>query len=475
MALKRVVEFVGQTIKNVASGGLSQDDIIQADALKAKSINKWGTIDFVIKDMKRINDCAYFDYQREKVYIRTDKRLKKANNRRTKRLYHRVNKEVVIKVPKKCPFCRARLYKNESFSRTVFDLKFTGSGVRRELTSYGTSQMRCSRCTKVIATADEYKAINRYGHGLISFVVYHTIEWHMPYDRIEKMLFDLFGFSRTGMGKRLKNMAVEYYRTTSRHILERILHGKFIHIDETQVNIGKVSGYVWVLSNMEDVYFLYTPTREGDFLREMLAGFKGVIISDFYGAYCYPEWIQQKCLVHLIRDLNDDLRSAPFDEEYKKMAEDFTILLRRVIDTVDRFGLKRRHLGKHKKEASRFFRDVGWQSFRSELAQKYQKRFSRNENTLFTFLDYDGVPWNNNNAEHAIKHFAVYRKGIVPVGAQINEEGLKAHLALLNIYQTCRYRGINFLKFLVSKETDINRFRNSNHLEREKYEPSNQY
>jgi len=29
---------------------------------------------------------------------------------------------------------------------------------------------------------------------------------------------------------------------------------------------------------------------------------------------------------------------------------------------------------------------------------------------LFTFLDYDGVPWNNNNAEHAIKGFGEDRR-----------------------------------------------------------------
>ena len=29
---------------------------------------------------------------------------------------------------------------------------------------------------------------------------------------------------------------------------------------------------------------------------------------------------------------------------------------------------------------------------------------------LFTFIKYDGVPWNNNNAENAIKRFAYYRR-----------------------------------------------------------------
>ena len=40
---------------------------------------------------------------------------------------------------------------------------------------------------------------------------------------------------------------------------------------------------------------------------------------------------------------------------------------------------------------------------------KYKKRFQKKSGEkLFTFLDHDGVPWNNTNAEHAIQRFAKY-------------------------------------------------------------------
>jgi len=39
-----------------------------------------------------------------------------------------------------------------------------------------------------------------------------------------------------------------------------------------------------------------------------------------------------------------------------------------------------------------------------------QERIGKYGSRLFTFLDYDGVPWNNNNAEHAIKGFARVRR-----------------------------------------------------------------
>ena len=66
------------------------------------------------------------------------------------------------------------------------------------------------------------------------------------------------------------------------------------------------------------------------------------------------------------------------------------------------------------------------------------------------------MPWNNNNAEHAIKPFAYYRE---VADGQITEAGLTDYLVLLSVYQTCKYKGVSFLKFLLSRETDIDVFR----------------
>ena len=71
------------------------------------------------------------------------------------------------------------------------------------------------------------------------------------------------------------------------------------------------------------------------------------------------------------------------------------------------------------------------------------------------FLDYDSVPWNNNNAEHAIKAFAAVRKGI---GGTSTEKGIQEYLILLSICETCKYKGVSFLGFLRSGEKDIDAF-----------------
>ena len=74
-------------------------------------------------------------------------------------------------------------------------------------------------------------------------------------------------------------------------------------------------------------------------------------------------------------------------------------------------------------------------------------------------MRYDGVPWNNNNAEHAIKQFAYYRE---VTDGQLSEAGLMDYLVLLSIRQTCEYKGLGFLKFLLSRETDLGSYRERN-------------
>ena len=59
-----------------------------------------------------------------------------------------------------------------------------------------------------------------------------------------------------------------------------------------------------MFANVEEVVYLYRPTREGDFLQELLKDFRGVLVSDFYAAYDSLPCPQQKCLIHLIRDMN---------------------------------------------------------------------------------------------------------------------------------------------------------------------------
>jgi hypothetical protein len=239
---------------------------------------------------------------------------------------------------------------------------------------------------------------------------------------------------------------------TKRKILNRIIHGNVIHADETRANIKGHLAYVWVLTNLREVVYIIAESREGETVQELLKNFKGVLVSDFYAAYDAIACPQQKCLIHLMRDLNEEILNNPFDVEMKSIAVGFAGLLKPMVETIDRRGLKKYFLRKHSTDVNRSYQFLNASDFKSEAASKCKQRFEKNRDKLFTFLRYDDVPWNNNNAEHAIKAFARLRDVI---SGTSTKKGVDVYLTLLSVAQTCEYQGLDFLSFLRSEEKDV--------------------
>ena len=205
-------------------------------------------------------------------------------------------------------------------------------------------------------------------------------------------------------------MMARYYRPCYKRLLDKILSGEVLQIDETEVRLRTGTGYVWVFTTSEEVVYMYRPTREGDFLHDLLKNFHGVLVSDFYAAYDSLECPQQKCLIHLMRDMNQELLDNPFDEELQSITGPFGTLLREIVATIDQHGLKRRYLKRHERDVAKFFQSLATQTYRSEAAEALRARLVKYQDKLFTFIKHDGVPWNNNNAENAIRRFGYYRE-----------------------------------------------------------------
>jgi hypothetical protein len=253
----------------------------------------------------------------------------------------------------------------------------------------------------------------------------------------------------------VRQLAAEYL-ATERLLVERILESPFLHVDETKLNIRRTMHYAWAITDGQHVVFRLTPTRETDFLRKMLDGYDGVLISDFYGGYDSLTCRQQKCLVHLVRDLNEDLWKNPFLPEYELFVLRVRDLLVPMFKDVEKYGLKKRHLQKHMKAVDRFYRQsIDGAIWECDVVRTYQKRFVRYRESLFLFLNEDGIPWNNNTGERALRHLAVQRK----ISGSFFVRGATDYLTLLGIAQSCRFQGKSFLRFLLSEEKDVDGFR----------------
>jgi hypothetical protein len=246
-----------------------------------------------------------------------------------------------------------------------------------------------------------------------------------------------------------------FYEATERVLFSKMRSGTVICGDETKIALRGKTGYIWVFSGPEIVIYRFSDSRDGTVLNEVLGDFAGVLVSDFYGVYDSPKCPQQKCIVHLVRDINDDLLKSPFDEELKEMASRFTSLMTPIIESIDRYGLVKRHLGKFITDADRFRKWTANQCFASKVAEGYQKRIDKYGDRLFTFLSHDGVPWSNNLAENAVKLIASRRRFI---DGLMSKDGIKDYLIFLSIFQTMRRKGGSFLRFLLSGKTDIFQF-----------------
>jgi hypothetical protein len=330
-------------------------------------------------------------------------------------------------------------------------MKFFRGGVKKWVTAYRACQYRCDKCGKRFRPPGYPQTKNVYGDGLANWVVYENVVLGQNLSKVERCLRDVFKLDVPQCTvQRFKATVAGRYRSTNETILAELLRGSSLSVDETEACFYKDKAHVWVFAGISGAYYECRDSRNGQFLIDRLNGFTGVLVSDFFTAYDSAECPQQKCLIHLIRDMNEDVKANPFDVELKEIVQAFAAVIRPIIETVDKHGLTKSRLQKHKTSAVNFVETVVASRVSSDAAMKYKKRVEKYGSRLFTFLDYDRVPWHNNNAEHAIKAFARYRRF---ADGRFTANSLHDYLAILSVVQTCEYRGLNALSFLLSGKT----------------------
>ena len=343
--------------------------------------------------------------------------------------------------------------------RLIIDLVLTKSGIRKTVIEYIGFLGYCPKCERLHPPAGihKYGRSQLYEHGFKAWVIYHRVALRLSYRQIVELIEDYFNekIPHESLFNMMSDLA-HYYAQTEELIIQRLLESPIIHVDETPVNIQGVIQYVWVFTDGNYVIFKLRKTREASIVHELLTNYDGILISDFYSGYDSVQCRQQKCWPHLIRDLNSDLRANPFDVEYEAFILEVRSLIIPIMEAVQKYGLKKRNLNKFKKQVDKFYRKVITDRlYKSDLVLKYQKRFIRYRDSLFTFLEQDGVPWHNNTAETAIRHFAMFRD----TSKSFYESGIRDYLIMLGIRQTCRFQGKSFFKFLFSRVREIDRFK----------------
>ena len=135
-ALGRLLTKLFRVLQRGETTGRS--DVVHTHTLKSDVLYRFGKVEYAIPDFEYINNAAYWDYQREKVQIRTagNTRTPKRSPARAKSSRPILHRTTEAPVATACPRCSGKQRKCYSVSRVVQDLKFTRNGLRRTAVKY---------------------------------------------------------------------------------------------------------------------------------------------------------------------------------------------------------------------------------------------------------------------------------------------------------------------------------------------------
>src|SRR5262249_39435445 len=153
-----------------------------------------------------------------------------------------------------------------------------------------------------------------FGKGLMFWCIYQMVVGEQNMLRVREGLARIFGIKlQVPTIYDFKQSLSFHYRARYNEILIELLNSHVLYIDETAANLRSETGYVWCITDGHSVHYIYRNSREGSFLVELFKNFRGVLVSDFYTAYDSMDCRQQRCLVHLMRDFNEEMQRHPFD------------------------------------------------------------------------------------------------------------------------------------------------------------------
>jgi hypothetical protein len=307
---------------------------------------------------------------------------------------------------KSCPDCGTKLNKrNQTRKRIIEDIP---ESITPEVTEHTIHRDYCPKCKKivepVVPDAMPNASIGNRTVVLTAFLHYFI---GVTISKIVEIFNTQFQFPLTpgGLVQLWHNLAL-VLAVWYEEIGNAARTSAVLHADETGWRVNGKTHWLWCFTNQDVTYYVINRSRASPVvLRFFKRVFKGVLVTDFWGAYNAIICTQkQKCLAHLLNDLKKVAKYKDTSKDWKTFSKRLKRLLR------DAMRLRgRRDSMTAEKYASlcaaierRMTRliDTSW---KNGQAQRLVKRLRRHRQELFVFLYNASVPSDNNHAERSIR------------------------------------------------------------------------
>jgi transposase/uncharacterized coiled-coil protein SlyX len=354
-----------------------------------------------------------------------------------------------------CPECGGGLTERKKHEQFVVDIPPVEPVIIRYVTESG----YCFHCRRRVrshhpeqisdATGAAGVVVGPRAKALAADMKHHL---GVSYGKVRTFLNDAFGLqvTRSGWCQADARMA-QQARPVYEELVETLRESTVVHADETGWRIGTLSAWLWVFTNRETTVYAIRRSRGHVVVVDILgAKFAGILNSDCFLAYdakALEEWLKQKCIGHLLRNLSEI--EASKTRGAVRFARNVTVLLREAMQLkADKPGLPvEMFAGRAAALEQRLDKLIHERRcFTDPDNARFAKRLRKHREHLLRFLYVDGLDATNNQAERMLRPAVITRK---TTGCSRTDEGAESHAILASVLATCHQRNVPILDFLV--------------------------
>lgn len=341
-----------------------------------------------------------------------------------------------------CPDCGGKLNKcSDSRDRIIEDIP---ENVRIEVVRHVIHRDWCPACRKKVEPiVTEALPKANIGNGIVVLCAW----LHFALGNTISQILEVFNFhlqfmmTQGGLVQiwhRLADILFTWYEEITADIQKAgVLHG-----DETGWRVNGKTCWLWCFTSRRATIFTVERSRAGPVVLEFIKEcFDGVFVSDFWYAYNVLSCAKQKCLVHLLRDLERVWKSKDssgdwprFCKKLKRLIRDAIRLRKRMNELDDAIYQRRCKLIEKRLEL------IIAHEWSNKEAGRLIKRLKRHEDEIFTFLSNPDVPFDNNFGERSIRGAVIMRKNSYN---NRSDRGAKTQSVLMSVFFTLKQRGLN--------------------------------
>jgi hypothetical protein len=364
---------------------------------------------------------------------------------KTRPIPDKVDNQQIIAPPDICPHCGgADMGLEDDFiSKYIEDIVPVVKTVTEKLYQWAS----CTHCGKpVIAKQATTGPPVTIGPNLVTLLTVLRQQMGASYRKLsrfctETLQIPLSAPAVMGIINRVSQKLEPIYKGIEASLPRQpVLHG-----DETGWRMDGNPWQLWCFCNRALVYFHLDPSRGAKVPKAILGeDYDGIMHADFYAAYNFLPNIQ-RCLIHFLRAISDELEITPEDKSLNRLKDGIKGIIEKGNQLKQLGDAQQQNAGRKKLDQK--LKTLAKLESENKKTNTLIKRLVRHQNELIRFIDHPQAEFHNNRAERALRPEVIFRKlsfgNRTPAGAY-------NYQILASVLETCRLKRKNLSDFIRS-------------------------